>query len=345
MKHSENIILYDTDEFELIPIQDGVNSVAPYRFDLYQRPENVELNKHRSGKKDELKRYINYFKGGWSLFIHRKEYKHIICWQQFYALTFGFFCNIFHTKKTCQVIVGNYAYKEKGGIAKKPYYWFMRKCLERDFVDYIHIPSNLYADRICKEFGFDKKKIIIHPFGIIDEFDKFSVLPAPAGYMKNGYFLAIGRSNRDYDFLVNVWEKIQYPLVIISDAYNKTVSNPYVTIRNDIGADDQYEWINSCKANIICLDDGNYASGDTVLLMSMMLERLVIVSSPSTLSEMYIDNGKNGISIDKNIELFRKVIKETIEGKNDHVGKTARESFQNRFERKNLGMEFGKYVK
>ena len=344
MKHNENIILYDTDEFELIPIQDGVNSVAPYRFDLYQRPENVELNKHRSGKKDELKRYINYFKGGWYLFFHRKEYKHIICWQQFYALTFGFFCNIFHTKKTCQVIAGNYTYKEKGGKAKKPYYWFMKKALERDIVDYIHIPSNLYADRICKEFGYDKRKIIVHPFGIIDEYDKFSVLPSPVGFEKDSYFLAIGRSNRDYDFLVKVWEGIEYPLVLISDVYKRKVDNPYVTIRNDVGADDQYEWINNCKANIICLNDGNIASGDTVLLMSMMLERLVIVSSPSTLAEMYVENGKNGISVDKDIEKFRKVIRDTIDGKNDQVGKLARESFLKRFERKHLGKEFGKYV-
>ena len=345
MKRSENIILYDTDEFELIPIQDGVNSVSTYRFDLYQRPENIELNKHRNGKKDELKRYINYFKGGWSLFLHRKEYKHIICWQQFYALTFAFFCNIFHTKKTCQVIAGNYTYKEKGGIAKKPYYWFMKKCLDRDIVDYIHIPSNLYAVRICEEFGFNREKIIVHPFGILDEYEKLSKLSPPKGFEQNKYFLAIGRSNRDYDFLIKVWEDIRYPLVIISDAYKKQCDNKYITIRNDVGADDQYEWINNCKANIICLNDGNIASGDTVLLMSMMLERLVIVSSPSTLAEMYVNSGVNGISVAKEVESFRKVIWDTIEGKNDHIGVAARESFLDRFERKHLGKEFGKYVK
>lgn len=345
MKHSKNIILYDTDEFELIPILNGVNSKSTYKFELYQRPENIELNKHRSGKIDDIKRYVNYFRGGWSLFLHRNDYKRIICWQQFYALTYAFYCNIFHTKKCNQVIACNYTYKEKKGLVKRPYYWFMKKCLERDIVDYIHIPSNLYADRICKEFHYGKNKIIVHPFGILDDIERLSKLTSPKGFEKDGYFLSIGRSNRDYDFLVKVWEDIHYPLVIISDAYKKECSNPYITIRNDIGADDQYEWINNCKANIICLNDGNIASGDTVLLTSLSLGKIVVVSAPSTLAEMYVVSEVNGISVQKNIDMFRKIIQDIIGDKYCFIGKNARRSFLERFERGELGKEIGKYVK
>lgn len=345
MKQKRNLIIYDTDDFELVPIIEGVNSVAPCKFELLQMPENVELNKHRSGKKDELKRYINYFKSGFRMFLHRKEYDHVICWQQFYALTFAFFCNVFYAKKTCQLITGNFAYKEKSGKAKKPYRWFMKKCLDRDIVDYIHIPSNLFADRTCNEFGISKDKIIVHQFGIIDDYDKYSALPAPDGLSKDGYFLAIGRSNRDYDFLIDVWKEIKYPLVIVSDKYKKTVNNPYITIRDDVGADDQYSWIRNCKASIICLNDGNFASGDTVLLSSMMLERLVIVSKPSTLAEMYVEDGENGLSVEKDVEAFRKVIGQVISGKYDYIGIAARQNFLDRFSRRHLGEEFGKYVK
>ncbi len=345
MKQNKNLIIYDTDDFELVPILEGVNSVSPCKFELLQMPENVELNKHRSGKKDELKRYINYFRGGFRMFLHRKEYDHIICWQQFYALTFAFFCNIFHVKKPCQVIAGNFTYKEKSGRARKPYRWFMKKCLDRGIVDYIHIPSNRFAERTCKEFGFGRDRVIVHQFGIIDDYDKYSDLPAPEGLSKDGYFLAIGRSNRDYDFLVDVWEEIKYPLVIVSDKYKKAVKNPYITIRDDVGADDQYGWIRNCKANIICLNDGNLASGDTVLLSSMMLERIVVVSKPSTLAEMYVDNCENAVSVEKNIDEFRKTIEQIISGRYDYLGRAARQSFLDRFSRRHLGEEFGKYVK
>lgn len=341
----KNIIVYDAEEFEIIPIQKGVNNVAPCRFELYQRPENIELNKKRSGKSGELRRYINYFKGGWTLFNLRNRLQHMICWQQFYGLTFAFFCAVFHVNKPCQVIVANYTYKEKSGKARKPYFWFMKKCLQGEYVDYIHIPSNLYAKRVCELFAISIDKVIVHPFGVLDEYKNYSKLPVPKGVNEAGYFLAIGRSNRDYDFLIKVWESIHYPLVIATDTYRKDCNNPYINIRNDIDADHQYEWINNCKAVIICLDDGNIASGDTVLLTSMMLEKIVLVSSPSTLAEMYIETGINGLAVHKDITAFRKSINETIEGKYENVGKKAREVFLAKYERKHLGEALGKYVK
>lgn len=343
-KRLKSVIVYDSDDFELIPFQEGVNSSASTHFELYQRPENINLNKHRSGKKDELKRYYNYFKGGYWLYKHRNEYENIICWQQFYALTYGFFCSIFHKKNSCCTIACNYTYKGKNGIIKKLYYWFMKKCLSGGGVSYIHILSDLYADRVCSELSFDRQKTIITSFGILDEYDKYSELDPPKGYKNNGYFLAIGRSNRDYDFLMDVWKKIDYPLVIVSDKYNKESDNPNVIIRRDVGAEDQYNWISNCRANVLCLDDGNIASGDTVLLSAMSLSKINIVSRPSTLAEMYIENRENGLLVDKDIDIFREVIGDVLDGKYDYISKNARNSFLERFSRKSMGELIGKYI-
>lgn len=343
-KRLKSIIVYDTDDFELIPFQNGVNSSSSVHFELCQRPENINLNKHRKGKLDELRRYYNYFKGGYWLYRHRNEYENIICWQQFYALTYGFFCSIFHKKNHCCTVACNYTYKEKGGLIKHPYFWFMKKCLSSGGVSYIHVLSDLYADRVCFELGFDRKKTIVTAFGILDEYDKYSELDPPEGYKKNGYFLAIGRSNRDYDFLMDVWKKINYPLVIVSDKYNRESDNPNVAIRRDVGAEDQYNWISNCRANILCLDDGNIASGDTVLLSAMSLARINIVSSPSTLTEMYIENGVNGLSVDKDLVRFREVITELLDGKYDYIEEKARNSFIERFSRQSMGEMIGKYI-
>ncbi len=343
-KNLKNIIVYDADDFELIPFQEGVNSSSSIYFELYQRPENIELNKHRSGTADELKRYINYFKGGYWLYKHRKEYANMICWQQFYALTYGFFCTVFHKKSPCCTIACNYTYKEKNGIAKLPYRWFMKKCLSGGGVDYLHVLSDLYADRVCSEFSFDRNKTIVTPFGILDEYDRFSVLAPPEGYKKNGYFLSIGRSNRDYDFLLDVWEGVDYPLVIVSDKYTGKSDNPNVSIRRDVGVEDQYNWISNCRANILCVNDGNIASGDTVLLTAMSLSVINIVSRPSTLAEMYIENEINGLSVDKNVDDFRRVINKVLSGDYDRIGVSARNSFLENFSRRSMGEKIGKNI-
>ena len=341
----KNIIVYDTDDFELVPFQNGINNAALVSFELCQRPENINLNKHRNGIWDEIKRYFNYFHGGYYLFTHREEYLYIICWQQFYAITYAFFCNILRKKSQCKVIACNYTYKEKKGIVKKLYYWFMKKSLEGETINHIHVLSNTYADWVCSELQYDRKNVIVSPFGILDEYDRYSQLEAPAGFEENGYFLAIGRSNRDYDFLIEVWETIDFPLVIISDKYKGTTNNSNIVIRRDVGAEDQYQWINNCLANIICLEDCNIASGDTVLLTAMSLERINIVSKPSTLAEMYITNGENGISVKKRIIDFRQEINKIISGEYSDIGRNARRVFLQNFSRISMGEAIGKYIR
>lgn len=77
----------------------------------------------------------------------------------------------------------------------------------------------------------------------------------------------------------------------------------------------------------------------------MSLERIVIVSSPSTLAEMYVKNGDNGLIVEKDVDKFREVIYDIIAGKYDSIGKKARQSFLEEFSRKRLGEEYGKYVR
>ena len=220
----------------------------------------------------------------------------------------------------------------------------MKKSLERNTIDFIHVSSKKHAKLVCEKLGYEMNKIIIHTFGVDDNYKKYACLETPDGYIKDGFFLSIGRSNRDYDFLLKVWEKISYPLVIICDTYNKKSKNPFVEIKNNINGKEQYTWINNCKANIIIAKDNDVASGDTVLLTSMSLGKLVIVSSQSTLDEMYIKNNINGVAVNKNILCFRETVMKIIEGKYMISQTRIRNSFLKNFTRKALGNEVGKYI-
>ncbi len=303
-------------------------------------------NWKRTGAISEIKRYAVYFFVGFRYFLKRKNYNVIAGWQQFYALIFCFFCSLFHTKKVNTVIAVNFTYKQKGGFTGKIYKAFMKKCVCTGYLDYLHVPSGDYAESFSKEFGFPKEKILITTFGIEDEYTKLSKLLPPSGVSADSYALAIGRSNRDYDFLIDAWQNIDYPLVIISDTFKGDTNNKNITILRNVAGEKSYPWIRNCALMIIPIDDGSICSGDTVLLTAMMLERKIIVTAPSTLAEMYITDGENALLSKKDKDEFSAAVNKILhEPEFENIGNNARISFINNFSRKSMGERITQMIK
>ena len=333
MKQRENAVLADCVAEEVQPL------VKELFFD--SQPFNVKVhiaNWKRTGKISELKRYAKYFWVGFCYFLKRKNYAAVVGWQQFYALIFCFFCAVFFVKKTTVTMALNFTYKEKKGKLSKLYRWFMGKCVSPEYMDYIHVLSDNYADQICKEFNFPRDRIVVTSFGTLDRYEELSKLSSPEGYKTDGYALAIGRSNRDYDFLIDAWQGIQYPLVIISDTYAKETSDPNITILRNVAGDESYPWIANCGLMIIPIDDGSICSGDTVLLTAMSLERKIIVTKPSTLAEMYVEDGSNAVLVEKDAAMLKRAVNQILHTEQgNQLGKKARESFLTSFTIESMG--------
>lgn len=327
----EAIIIADCEKEELETLIDGLSKNGR-QYVIKSHPANFG----RRGAIGELKRYANYFGVAFQYFLRRNSYDEIICWQQFYALIFSFYCHLFHAKKKNKVVAFNFTYKEKKKFTRL-YRWFMGKCLSGPYVDYIHVPSNEYAEIISREFRFPLEKIVVATFGIDDSYEKYRTLDAPEGYTKNGYILALGRSNRDFDFLIRAWRDIQYPLVVVSDTYAGDTDQANICIKRTVSGEMQYPWIVNCKALIIPVDDGRICSGDTVLLKGMSLKKIVLVTEPSTLAEMYIKNGENGLTVKKDADCLRNIVNDIVGGKYDHIEDNARRSFLDNYSRYSLG--------
>ena len=336
----KNIILADCEQEEIKTFAAGVNTGAE-KFDI----ECAIANGKRKGVCSELKRYAKYFAVGIHTFLFRKRYGTILGWQQFFVLIYGFCCEIFKVKKENTALALNYTYKDKHGFPGRIYKWFMGKCTSAKYIDYIHVPSNQYADQISREFQFPRERIIVTHFGVNDCFEEFSGLPVPEGFQKDAYALAIGRSNRDYDFLVEAWQGIDYPLVIISDTYKMRTRYENITVLTDVVGEDSHPWIAHCGLMILPLKDGSVCSGDTVLLTSMAAARKIIVTKPSTLAEMYIEDGENALLAEKNAEMFRALVVRVVQ--NDaysDLGFKARKSYLQRFSRQSMGEEIAKVL-
>lgn len=327
MGYKRNIVIADCTENEIRSFKDALNG----KENTFESRSHI-ANWKRKSVFTELRRYLKYFLIAFLYFIKRKQYRIIMGWQQFYALIFCFFCTVFSVKKQTIVVALNFTYKEKRGKFAKIYRWFMGKCVSEKYLDYLHVPSEEYAEYVSKEFSFPRDRIIVAGFGVIDRFDELSVLAAPNGYEKDAYALAIGRSNRDYDFLIRAWNNIDFPLVIISDTYKKSSANKNVTIYRDIAGEESNQWIANCGLMIIPIDDGAVCSGDTVLLTAMSLRRKIIVTTPSTLAEMYIEDGVNAILAEKDEIRFAETVKQMLFS-DDFIdlGERARRSYLNSY--------------
>ena len=239
----------------------------------------------------------------------------------------------------------NYTYKEKKGKFQKPYQWFMQRCMDPRYLDCLHVPSEQYADIIADVFGYPRDRILVSGFGVNDDYLYFSNLPVPNGYEEDGYALAIGRSNRDYDFLIRAWDTIDYPLVIISDTFGGTSNSENITILRNVAGEESYPWIAHCGLMILPIGDGTICSGDTVLLTSMAVKRKIIVTTPSTLAEMYLTDGHNALLTPKNEQIFANtVIRALQEDCYKRIGEQARKDFLENYSRKSMGKQINQLL-
>lgn len=333
----KNIILADCAKNEITSFADGLSKETNKNWEIVSSVSNWG----QASKIQNLKRYAIYFAAPFKAFCKRKQYASIVGWQQFYALIFCFYCRLFKVKKTNRVVALNFTYKAKKGFIGKIYKRFMQYMVNSDYIDYIHVLSHNYAKKCVEELGIDEKKILVFPFGTNDQYESFKKIKKT----ENEFVLAIGRSNRDYEWLIDEWRNVDYPLYIICDTFKAPNNLPNnIKIFNNITGNAQYKFIASCKYLVLPIKDESICSGDTVLLTAMSNKKTVIVNGPSTLTEMYVKDGENAIVVSKNkgdlAEKMNYLIKNNIE-----IGESARKSYLENYSRKAMGINLGNTLK
>jgi len=337
-----NVILADCAQSEVEDFADGCNAVGNAPFKIISSISNWG----HGGIMQNLKRYVAYFAFPFKIFLERKRYGIILGWQQFYAINFVLFCRLFHVRKRNLVVAVNFTYKRKDGLKGKIYHRYMKFSCNNKYLDYFHVPSYNYVKRCCDDLGLNESKFIVTGFGVPDTYEQMKNLKASL----NNYTLSIGRSNRDFDFLVNVWKQDclkNKTLVIASDTWKPTMPLPEnVIFRNDIKYDESFAWFNCCDLCITPIADGNICSGDTVLLTGMMFAKPVVVTTPSTLAEMYVKDGVNGICITKAPTDAAVKIAVLLDDKQQmqRLGMSARHGFLDEFSRRSMGVSLCKQI-
>ena len=331
-----NVILTDSIAEEVEDLKKGIEETTNEKWII----DSHISNWNRKSLWKRIKRIFAYFYYPLTIFIKRKKYKKIIGWQQFYALIYCFYCRMFHVKKINEVYVLNFVYKPKKGIIGKLYHAFMKYIVTSKYIDILFVSSNKYINEGAKLFNIDKNKFKAIHFGVPDEYDKYK-----NEIIKDKFILSIGRSNRDYNWLIREWKDIDFPLYIISDTYKPKFELPKnIKIIDNISGNNQYAYIMNCKVLILPVDIENICSGDTVLLTAMSFKKNIIVTENSTLAEMYVINNKNGHVVSKKTGYLKTKIIDIIKGK-INTAEAARDSFLKNYSRVNMGRQAGLNIK
>lgn len=335
MGGKRNLILTDCDPDEVITFKNGCEAASGLSFEIVSNVSN--LNHGNAWKR--LKRYFSYFYFPFSIFLKRKELGVVVGWQQFHAINFAFFSRLFRTGNCVKTVAVNFTYKSKRGLVGKLYRRYMGYAVSSPYLYRIHVLSHQYAADMSREFGVDMSRFIVTPFGTPDNYGVWKNLICE----DHDFVLALGRSNRDFDILVKMWK---HPLlqssrlIIISDTWNPSGELPSnVKHLNNVKGDASLPYISNCKVSIVTLIDPKLCSGDTVLLNSMMMGKPVVISSPSTLSEMYIDDGVNGVCISGDIDDAAEKVSAILNDDSlyQSLAHNARMSYLGKFSRTSMG--------
>ena len=342
MKKYKILLMSDCADGSLKTFIDGIESSCP----CYVKSRNSRWGGHNNIIFNIL-RYIGYFVLPFRCLFMYKDYDFILGWQQFHAIIQAFYLHLLHLKKSGKIVVVNFTYKRKSGVVGTLYHRFMRYTCNSHYIDYFHVPSNKYVERMEKELGIPKEKFIITGFGIDDIFQS-----KKNEHVNNGSFcLSIGRSNRDFDWLVDVWRQDclkEKKLIILSDVWHpKDMLPPNVEFHNNVVGAPQYAYFNDAQICITPIADGGICSGDTVLLTGMMFGKPIVVTHPSTLAEMYVRDGENGLVIEKkDVQKAAQRIVELLDNPHEclRLSENARKDFLENYSRQNMGCKIGKVL-
>ena len=257
----------------------------------------------RKNRLSTIKRLFGYFSHSFGLFVHRGKYKSIVAWQQFYGLLFAYYCLMFHVKKRTRLIILTFIFKEKPGILGKAYKSIITKIVRSEYVDRLVVYSQTEMEYYAKKFDVEQSKFIYLPLGIDDKKD----LGKTTVSLPKKFYLSVGRSNRDYDFLLNVASSLPYPLVVLCDTIRQEILPDNVIFYNDIAGDEYLKILDECEAVLIALNDPNISSGQLVMLQAMQYKKPIIITEANSIRS-YVKDGFNALICRKDEAEFLKAV-------------------------------------
>lgn len=326
-----NVLLIDSDYDEATPFIQGLKEATGEEWDI-----TMEQNNKIYG----VKRYAKFFTVAFKMFLKRKKYvgKTLLCWQQFYGITIAFFCRLFHVRKCFNLVIMTFIYKPKFGLTGKLFNSFIKYAITSQYVDKIILTTNSERKLYVKEFGVDENLFAFAHCGAV-EFDPVQF--EDADLRNQNYYFSTGRSNRDYQFLIDSFKGTNKKLVIACDSL-KPECNENIEIRDDLFGNDMLRYMRNAQAVIISLANDCIAAGQLVFLHAMNMGTPAIITKSKGITDDYVKDGYNGLIIEKKKEDLLKAINK-LENQNFRcfLSENSMKEFKDKYTYYSSGKEIG----
>lgn len=332
---AENILLIDSNYAEAEGFVRGLEeaTASPWEVELY--PNNTTYG---------LRRYLKFFTVALHVLLHPKRYagKTLLCWQQFYGIAIAFFCRLFHLKKRFRLVVMTFIYKPKAGAAGRLFEAFVRYAVTSPFIDRILLTTTSELPRCAARFGLPPSK-----FG----FAHCGCLPHdPAAYddpalRQEGYYFAVGRSNRDYDFLCRAFHGRREKLVIACDTLPDS-PDKNITVERALFGDAMLRRMRNAKAVLFAFADDEVASGQLTFLTAMSLGVPVIAAQRHNIVSDYLTDGETALLVPKEEAALLRAMErlEQDPALAARLSANAQQAFHTRFTYYHAGTEVGAQI-
>lgn len=252
----------------------------------------LKSNIKRRGIITEMYRYFLYFWFPLVILIKCRQCKNIITTQQFYGLIMAFYSKLFHLKKTYSLTVLTFIYKPKNSFLGNVYFRFIKYIVNSKYIDGIICYSEKEVGYYEALFGCKSGKFHFVQLGKSDE-SKSHILE------KGDYLIAVGRSNRDYKWLISALTDTNYKLVIVNDMFSEQIKSDNIKVLKSCHEGEMLELMAKSFCVVVPLFDPNISAGQLVVLQAQNLHKPVIATESAGISD-YIKDGLTGLIIKKN---------------------------------------------
>ena len=330
----ENVILIDYDAPNDWEFHKAIEKATGNKWRVYK----AVSNENHGGVLQKFIRYAKYFLVPMKIAKDHKNYNKVLAWQQFYGLILAFYFRMFRIKNAPEIVVLTFIYKPKKSFVGKVYDKFMRYIVTSGYIKYFVVFSESEKKRYADCFDAPEARFVFETLGYEDKTQEVPICNP------DNVYLAAGRSNRDYKFLVDAWSKRKEHLKIICDTLSLKSVPDNIEILADCHDNDFFRELAKCKAVIVPLEDTHISSGQLVIIQAMMYGKPVVVTENDTVKD-YVDTGRTGAVIKKTEkDLSAAIAALSNEAYYEEMSAAERRQYENKFSVYAMGTAIGKLL-
>lgn len=266
-----------------------------------RQPWNV-IEKDGTMAKAKVFRIISFYLTPLAFLLRHPKARNVLAWQQFFGILAAFYNKYIFHRRRLAVTIMTFIYKPKRGLPGKLFYKMVNSAICSKYVKTIIVFAPNEIDYYEHLFPGAKGKFRFVSLGIVVDKNDYRDVELAA----QDYYFSTGKSNRDYDFLVEVFSGLDSKLKIACPGVNSR-QNSNIEILSDCYRSDTKRYLCNCKGVVIALKDLNISSGQLVFIQAMQFGKPIIITD-SRSTRGYLEDNLNALIIPNDLNLWRQGI-------------------------------------